>query len=85
MFECDKCGQCCKNIGKREELKEYDRGDGICKYLDLDSNLCKIYENRPLVCRVDLMYENFYKEFYTKQEFYELNYKVCEYLKEKKI
>jgi len=81
MFECDKCGECCKNIGNREELKEYDRGDGVCKFLDEKTNLCKIYENRPLICRVDEMYKVYFCKFLTKKEYYELNYRACEILK----
>lgn len=33
MFECDKCGSCCKNLKKIGEYFDLDRGDGICKYL----------------------------------------------------
>jgi Fe-S-cluster containining protein len=84
MFKCDKCGECCRNIGNSKELKKFDRGDGVCKYLDEKTNLCKIYNNRPEICRVDLMYEKYYKKFYSKEEFYELNYKACEILKQKK-
>ncbi len=83
MFECDNCGECCKNIGHIEELKEFNRGDGVCKYLDFETNLCKIYDSRPDICRVDVMYEKVYKNHCSKDEFYRLNYEACEILKEK--
>ena len=81
MFECDKCGLCCKNITNIKELVDFDRGDGICKHLNIDMNLCTIYHNRPDICKVDTMYEKVYKEIYTKDEYYELNYEACEFLK----
>jgi len=72
---------CCRNIGHIFELRSFDKGDGICKYLDEDSNLCKIYHKRPDICQVDLMYKKEYYKFYTKEIFFELNYKNCELLK----
>ena len=57
------------------ELMEFDRGDGACRYLV--NNECSIYENRPLICRIDEMYEEEYSKSYTKEEFYQLNLKVC--------
>ncbi len=82
MFVCDKCGECCRNLKGVSLYADLDRGDGICKYLD--GNLCSIYNDRPLLCRIDDCYELFYKEQYTRDEFYELNYKVCNQLKSKK-
>jgi len=75
---------CCRNIGHIPELKEFNRGDGVCKYLDEYSNLCKIYYKRPDICKVDLMYQKKYYKFYTKEQFFELNYKNCEFLKKEK-
>ena len=81
-FNCTKCGICCQNIGHIKELKEYDLGNGICKYFDKTNNLCTIYENRPDICNIDLMYEKEYYKFFTKKEFYILNAKVCNSLQE---
>ena len=53
----------------------------IKKYLK--NNLCSIYETRPLICRVDEMYETYYKEVMALEEFYALNYKACDVLKSK--
>ena len=54
MFKCDKCGECCRHLNESDLYIELDRGDGVCKYLD--GNLCSIYENRPLHCRIDESY-----------------------------
>ena len=54
-FFCSQCGECCKNIRHIPELAGYSDENGCCKYLK--NNLCSVYENRPEVCRVDLMYE----------------------------
>lgn len=58
---------------------ELDRGDGICKYLDGD--LCSIYENRPLLCRVDESFDAYFKGNISLEEYYRLNYKICGELK----
>lgn len=75
MFNCCKCGLCCRNLNKSELYKELDRGDGTCKYL-ID-NLCSIYEERPLLCRIDESYEAYFKEQYSIEEYYKLNYEGC--------
>ncbi len=81
MFKCDKCGQCCRYLDKSEIYKELDRGDGVCIYLV--GNLCGIYEDRPLICRVDEAYYAFFGGLMTKQEYYRLNYHACDKLKNK--
>ena len=60
MFECDRCGACCRHLDISKLYAELDRGDGTCKYLS--GNLCSIYEKRPLLCRVDESYQKFFKE-----------------------
>lgn len=81
MFECNCCGECCRNLDKSDIYRKLDRGDGVCKYLK--GNLCSIYDDRPLTCRVDECYDVFFKENYTKKEYYELNYEVCKRLQTK--
>lgn len=81
MFECDKCGLCCKNIRMNEAFASLDRGDGICKYL-MD-NMCSIYEQRPLLCQVDACYDLFYSTQMSRQEFYDKNHEICNELKVK--
>jgi len=73
-FVCSQCGLCCRQIGKVSELKDLDRGDGVCRHLE--NNLCQIYETRPMFCRVEEMYEMF-SDMYDLETFYELNYQIC--------
>lgn len=80
MFECDACGECCRNLNKSDLYKDLDRGDGVCKYLK--GNLCSIYDERPLLCRVDESFELYFKNTMSKEDFYNLNYKACRFLKE---
>lgn len=80
MFKCDCCGNCCKNISKSELYSDLDRGDGVCKYLN--GNICSIYNERPLFCRIDECFELFFKRYMSIEEYYKLNYKACEKLKE---
>lgn len=82
-FFCDQCGLCCKNLSNSEIYADLDRGDGICKLFDEQTNLCSNYENRPLKCRIDEMYEQFYKGIFSLPEYYELNYAGCKNLKDK--
>lgn len=79
MFKCDMCGECCRNLDKSPLYAELDSGNGGCKYLN--GNLCGIYENRPLLCRIDESYEKFFKDFISIEEYYRLNYKACNILK----
>ncbi len=78
-FECDKCGLCCKNIRFSDLSAELDRGDGVCKHLK--NNLCEIYSERPIFCNVDAYYEKFLSKKLGREEFYNLNFEVCERLK----
>lgn len=80
MFNCSKCGECCRNLNKSELYKELHNGDGICKFLK--GNLCSIYEKRPLLCNVDESYKIYFKDKMSLNEYYSLNYKVCKLLKE---
>ncbi len=75
MFDCSMCGECCRHINLIPELTEFDNGSGVCIYLQ--GNLCSIYENRPDICNVDVMYEKKFKTKYTKEEFYKVNQDAC--------
>lgn len=79
MFECDKCGKCCRHLDLSPLFSDLDRGDGICKYLE--GNLCSIYEKRPLKCRVDDSYDILFKDSMTLTEFYRLNKEMCKIIK----
>lgn len=81
-FPCTSCGLCCQNISNIEELKDYDLGNGICKHFDILNKNCKIYDDRPNICRVDTMFQLEYKKYFTKEAFYIENAKVCNALQE---
>lgn len=81
-FPCTSCGLCCQNISNIEELKDYNLGNGICKHFDMMNKNCKIYDDRPNICRVDKMFQLEYKKYFTKEVFYMENAKVCNALQE---
>ncbi|MFI3214868.1 MAG: YkgJ family cysteine cluster protein [Eubacteriales bacterium] len=81
MYQCDCCGKCCRNLSLSSLYTQLDRGDGTCRYLQ--ENLCSIYENRPIICRVDECYEVYFKDIVTLEQYYELNYEACKLLKNK--
>lgn len=82
-FNCDQCGLCCKSLHDSEMYKDLNRGDGVCKHYDEVTNLCSIYDKRPLKCRIDDMYEKKFKQLLTLEQYYELNYEGCKTLKMK--
>lgn len=75
---CTQCGQCCKHVGLIKGFP-YTNGVGVCSKLTKD-NKCSIYDNRPLICRVDNMYERFKESNLSKEEFINLNIKTCNIL-----
>lgn len=81
MFPCEKCGACCRSLNTSPLYADLDRGDGVCRYLQ--GNLCSIYEQRPMLCRIDQCYELFYKEQYSLEEYYQLNLDLCHILQQK--
>lgn len=79
MFECTKCGLCCRNIDKVKELAEFHTGDGICIHLNSD-NLCDIYATRPDICNVEKMYEKKYRLLMSKEDYEKMNMEGCKLL-----
>ena len=53
------------------ELQAFDLGNGVCKYLDLDSNMCRIYDNRPEICNIEFMYEKHFYNSIQKKNLYD--------------
>lgn len=66
-FPCTSCGECCRRVGQRlatideapphllPALRDFPykaREDGACEQLD-EAGRCRVYESRPLICRVD--------------------------------
>lgn len=72
-------------VGQSSIYAELDRGDGVCKYFDDNSMLCNIYKNRPVLCNVDQMYNLFFGEKMSREEYYNLNYKSCKIFKDDAI
>lgn len=81
MFYCDKCGLCCQHISNIDIYRSLDNGNGVCVNFDESTKLCKIYSERPLICRVDEAYDALFKNKISKEEYYRLNYLACNKLK----
>ncbi|MEW9124500.1 MAG: YkgJ family cysteine cluster protein [Thermotaleaceae bacterium] len=80
-YTCKKCGSCCRSLFRNTLYADLDRGDGTCIHFQESNNLCTIYEERPMICRIDEMYERFFKRRFSKQEYYELNQNACKKLR----
>ena len=83
MFRCDKCGFCCQSLAGVELYAGLDRGAGTCKFFDENSRLCTIYQDRPLLCRVDESYERYFADSMTREAYEQLNYEACSELKKR--
>lgn len=81
MFPCTQCGLCCRCVGLTIWGKHMALPNLACKWLDEESNLCTIYEKRPLMCNVDAFYEKVFSTGMTREEFYTENKAVCEELR----
>lgn len=79
-FPCTACGQCCRNVHLSEQTQYLSRGDGICRHLDLSTNLCTIYASRPLICRVEDYYRIHLQDKMDWDRFVKLNLTICEQL-----
>ena len=44
--------------------------------------MCTIYNERPLLCRVDESFDRYFKHTMSKEDYYTLNYQACQMLKE---
>ena len=76
---CTRCGECCRHIGHIPALADFAREDGSCKFLGED-NLCTIYEERPTICNVAKVYEEFFKYRVPEEIFYEKTAEACKKL-----
>ena len=81
IFKCDKCGLCCKNLKNNNIYSYLDRGDGVCYYFDEITNLCKIYDNRPIICNVEKAYNVFFSNRMSYEEYIKLNTEACKKIK----
>lgn len=80
VFDCNQCGACCQSIRLSEETTFLDRGDGVCKYFDDLNSKCSIYEHRPDICNVRVMYEQRYQQQVSWYDFTHINKLACENL-----
>lgn len=76
-FPCYRCGACCRHVNVAPETQMLDRGDGICRYYDVEQKLCSIYSNRPEICRIDLQYKLYYSDKMSWDDFVALNLSAC--------
>ena len=77
MFPCERCGACCRKIGKAPMTRHMAKDNGVCKYLNEVTNLCMIYPDRPITCRVDEFYDQCYKDKMSREEFYRIHQEFC--------
>lgn len=82
MFPCTVCGECCRRVDQAQETKWLDRADGVCQYFNEADNLCSIYSERPQICKIDEMFESFFCQAMSKDEFYQLNADSCNVMQE---
>ena len=83
VFACDKCGACCKHLREAGVLPDFDRGDGICKYLN-SKNECDIYNTRPDICRGDYVYNRFYHGM-DVEDYYKMSHLYCKKIREMQL
>jgi len=76
-FPCNGCGKCCRLVDRSPETAWLDRGDGICWNFDEDARICRIYERRPLVCRVQDYYVAHLAKGIAWDEFVKVNLEIC--------
>jgi len=75
IFPCVRCGLCCRHVKKVPGFDYLDRGDGVCRYLK--NRQCDIYENRPVICNVQTMYDLYYRDKVDKEVFFRENIIAC--------
>ena len=84
-FPCNACGQCCRRVNLSCQTAFLDRGDGICCYFDEQTDLCTIYETRPLVCRVEEYYKTHLSGQIAWTQFVKINAEICQKFQEETL
>ena len=82
-YSCERCGDCCRHVDSIAEMKNFNRGDGVCKHLTAD-NLCEIYSERPPLCRGEYVYEKFFADI-TVEEFHGIISTLCKKIREAEV
>ena len=86
-FPCTSCGECCRQVGSllsnpssfptviQDLIKIFPyeiNKDGSCS--KLIDNSCSVYDDRPIICNIDLMGQLLR---YNTDEWYELQAQYC--------
>lgn len=79
-FPCERCGSCCRKISAIPQLSHWDDGTGVCAQLGANG-LCRIYSERPDVCRFEYVYETYFKDT-DVGEFIKMSKGICVKLRE---
>lgn len=78
-FACSRCGLCCQHLNMNPLYEALDRGDGVCMHYDSATRRCGIYEQRPLICRVDDSYIHF-AAVMSREQYNTANLQACQQL-----
>lgn len=79
-YQCKQCGACCCRVQIIPEMKQYDRGDGTCRYLRPDHR-CAIYAHRPPICNGKYVYEHYFSHM-TVAAFHQMIAEFCKKIRE---
>lgn len=82
-YPCERCGECCRHIDLLDEMKTFDRGDGVCKHLTAE-NLCEIYSERPPLCNGEFVYQKFFSDLSVAQ-FHALTRELCDAVRRREL
>ena len=81
-FSCDCCGSCCRHLRLFGAMYAFlDNGNGVCRHFDAERNLCSIYAERPLICRVEEGYPAYFR-YVPWEEYIRGTFEGCRRLKE---
>ncbi len=75
---CSRCGTCCLHVDRVAVFSDMALPDGKCRYLS-DENLCKIYQNRPNLCRAEYVYRIHYNHL-SIEEYFKMMNSLCKQL-----
>ena len=95
-YGCTKCGACCTEINLKNYNTDYwgitINDNGNCTNLTPEKT-CGIYEDRPLICRIEELYDRreevrdsdpglytFLSNFKSKEEYIKHEEKSCNYM-----
>ena len=82
-FPCNRCGACCRAVADSPLTAHLAAEDGACRHLDRATQLCRIYEQRPDICRVDLQYALHFQRTMSWDAFCTMNLRACATLRER--